>query len=157
MWQSCRIWQSVASLFINVFHCLHVFCVCFYAHSVNWLSFILGILFPLTNCRYRRALSNNCTEGTLLKYSPRRQKCPSRLPRGLQLFTSEGTLVATLGRNVTFLVFLEEVLTYWIKKKTSKQTRETIVYTIGCMLLHCTVHQDAVTDISQRLKQQHIK
>ncbi|KAG7219604.1 hypothetical protein INR49_018981 [Caranx melampygus] len=56
------------------------------------------------------ALSNNCTEGTLLKYSPRRQKCPSQAPRGLQLFTSEGTLVATLGKNVTFLVFLEEGL-----------------------------------------------
>ncbi|XP_015247277.1 PREDICTED: VPS10 domain-containing receptor SorCS1-like [Cyprinodon variegatus] len=59
---------------------------------------------------YRKALSNNCTDGSLLKYSPRQQKCPSRAPRGLQLFTSEGTFVATLGRNVTFLVFLEEGL-----------------------------------------------
>ncbi|PWA25854.1 hypothetical protein CCH79_00001748 [Gambusia affinis] len=59
---------------------------------------------------YRKALSNNCTEGSLLKYSPRQQKCPSQAPRGLQLFTSEGTFVATLGRNVTFLVFLEEGL-----------------------------------------------
>ncbi|XP_047459268.1 VPS10 domain-containing receptor SorCS1-like [Mugil cephalus] len=64
----------------------------------------------LNTTGYRRALSNNCTEGSLLKYSPRRQKCPSRPPRGLQLFASEGTLVATLGRNVTFLVFLEEGL-----------------------------------------------
>uniref|UniRef100_A0A3Q1C4D3 PKD domain-containing protein n=1 Tax=Amphiprion ocellaris TaxID=80972 RepID=A0A3Q1C4D3_AMPOC len=64
----------------------------------------------LNTTGYRRALSNNCTEGSLLKYSPRRQKCPSQPPRGLQLFTSEGTLVATLGRNVTFLVFLEEGL-----------------------------------------------
>ncbi|XP_056251849.1 VPS10 domain-containing receptor SorCS1-like isoform X1 [Seriola aureovittata] len=64
----------------------------------------------LNTTGYRKALSNNCTEGTLLKYSPRRQKCPSQVPRGLQLFTSEGTLVATLGRNVTFLVFLEEGL-----------------------------------------------
>uniref|UniRef100_A0A8D3BVL5 PKD domain-containing protein n=1 Tax=Scophthalmus maximus TaxID=52904 RepID=A0A8D3BVL5_SCOMX len=60
--------------------------------------------------QYRRALSNNCTEGTLLKFSPRRQKCPGQAPRGLQLFTAEGTLVATLGKNVTFLVFLEEGL-----------------------------------------------
>lgn len=67
-------------------------------------------LFRL-NFRYRRALSNNCTEGVPLRFSPRRQKCPSRAPRGLQLLTSEGTLVATLGRNVTFLLFLEEVLT----------------------------------------------
>ncbi|XP_049927570.1 VPS10 domain-containing receptor SorCS1-like [Epinephelus moara] len=64
----------------------------------------------LNTTGYRRALSNNCTEGTLLKYSPRRQKCPSQAPKGLQLFTSEGTLVATLERNVTFLVFLEEGL-----------------------------------------------
>ncbi|XP_026165515.1 VPS10 domain-containing receptor SorCS1-like [Mastacembelus armatus] len=64
----------------------------------------------LNTTGYRRALSNNCTEGTLLRYSPRRQKCPSQAPRGLQLFTSEGTLVATLERNVTFLVFLEEGL-----------------------------------------------
>lgn len=63
------------------------------------------------NFRYRRALSNNCTEGAPLRFSPRRQRCPSRAPRGLQLLTSEGMLVATLGRNVTFLVFLEEVLT----------------------------------------------
>ncbi|XP_068614143.1 VPS10 domain-containing receptor SorCS1-like [Brachionichthys hirsutus] len=59
---------------------------------------------------YRRALSNNCTEGILLKYSPRRKKCPSQAPKGLQLFTSEGTLVATLEKNVTFLVILEEGL-----------------------------------------------
>ncbi|XP_061645237.1 VPS10 domain-containing receptor SorCS1-like isoform X2 [Phyllopteryx taeniolatus] len=64
----------------------------------------------LNSTGYRRALSNNCTEGTLLKYSPRRQKCPSRVPKGLQLFTSEGILVATLYKNVTFLVFLEEGL-----------------------------------------------
>uniref|UniRef100_A0A665XCU3 Sortilin related VPS10 domain containing receptor 1 n=1 Tax=Echeneis naucrates TaxID=173247 RepID=A0A665XCU3_ECHNA len=64
----------------------------------------------LNTTGYRKALSNNCTEGTLLKYSPRRQRCPSQAPRGLQLFTSEGTLVSMLGRNVTFLVFLEEGL-----------------------------------------------
>ncbi|XP_060943270.1 VPS10 domain-containing receptor SorCS1-like [Limanda limanda] len=64
----------------------------------------------LNTTGYRKALSNNCTEGTLLKYSPRRQRCPSKAPRGLQIFTSEGTLVATLGKNVTFLVFLEEGL-----------------------------------------------
>lgn len=64
----------------------------------------------LNTTGYRRALFNNCTEGTLLQYSPRRQKCPSQVPKGLQLFTSEGTLVATLGKNVTFLVFLEEGL-----------------------------------------------
>ncbi|KAF7648536.1 hypothetical protein LDENG_00155260 [Lucifuga dentata] len=64
----------------------------------------------LNTTGYRRALSNNCTDRTLLKFSPRRQKCPSRAPRDLQLLTSEGTLVAALGKNVTFLVFLEEGL-----------------------------------------------
>ncbi|KAM9364972.1 VPS10 domain-containing receptor SorCS1-like [Pholidichthys leucotaenia] len=64
----------------------------------------------LNTTGYRRAFSNNCTEGSLSKYSPKRQKCPNQAPRGLQLFTSEGTLVATLGRNVTFLVFLEQGL-----------------------------------------------
>ncbi|CAK6953117.1 VPS10 domain-containing receptor SorCS1-like [Scomber scombrus] len=64
----------------------------------------------LNTTGYRRALFNNCTEGTMLQYSPKRQKCPSQVPRGLQLFTSEGTLIATLGKNVTFLVFLEEGL-----------------------------------------------
>uniref|UniRef100_A0A671VGQ2 Sortilin related VPS10 domain containing receptor 1 n=1 Tax=Sparus aurata TaxID=8175 RepID=A0A671VGQ2_SPAAU len=64
----------------------------------------------LNTTGYRRALSNNCTEGAMLQFSPRRQKCPSQAPRGLQLFTSEGTLVATVERNVTFLVFLEEGL-----------------------------------------------
>ncbi|XP_040905515.1 VPS10 domain-containing receptor SorCS1-like [Toxotes jaculatrix] len=77
--------------------------------SATFRDCITGDSF-LNTTGYRRALSNNCTEGTLLKYSPRRQKCPSQAPRGLQLFTSEGTLVASLGRNVTFLVFLEEGL-----------------------------------------------
>ncbi|XP_037553626.1 VPS10 domain-containing receptor SorCS1-like [Nematolebias whitei] len=64
----------------------------------------------LNTTGYRKALSNNCTEGSVLRYGPRQHKCPSQAPRGLQLFTSEGTLVATLERNVTFLVFLEEGL-----------------------------------------------
>uniref|UniRef100_A0A1A8CCM2 Sortilin-related VPS10 domain containing receptor 1 n=1 Tax=Nothobranchius kadleci TaxID=1051664 RepID=A0A1A8CCM2_NOTKA len=64
----------------------------------------------LNTTGYHKVLSNNCSEGSLLKYSPRQQNCPSQAPRGLQLFTSEGTLVATVGKNVTFLVFLEEGL-----------------------------------------------
>ncbi|XP_077585698.1 VPS10 domain-containing receptor SorCS1-like isoform X2 [Stigmatopora nigra] len=80
-----------------------------FAPSATSRDCITGDSF-LNSTGYRRALSNNCTEGTLLKYSPRRQKCPSQVPKGLQLFTSEGTLVATLHKNVTFLVFLEEGL-----------------------------------------------
>ncbi|XP_024280687.1 VPS10 domain-containing receptor SorCS1-like [Oncorhynchus tshawytscha] len=62
----------------------------------------------LNTTGYRKALSNNCTAGTLGKYRLRRQRCPHQAPRGLQLVTSEGTLTATLGDNVTLLVFLEE-------------------------------------------------
>uniref|UniRef100_A0A669CW50 Sortilin related VPS10 domain containing receptor 1 n=1 Tax=Oreochromis niloticus TaxID=8128 RepID=A0A669CW50_ORENI len=78
-----------------------------FIHSATSRDCITGDSFLNTT----GSLSNNCTEGNLLKYIPRRQKCPSQAPRGLQLFTSEGTLVATLGKNVTFLVFLEEVIT----------------------------------------------
>ena len=94
-----------------------------------FVSLICVLCGSLMNCRYRRGLSNNCTEGTLLKYSPRRQKCPSHAPRGLQLFTSEGTLVASLERNVTFLVFLEEVLTLLYRSNSS-----VCITVLGCML-----------------------
>uniref|UniRef100_A0A3Q4HKA0 Sortilin related VPS10 domain containing receptor 1 n=1 Tax=Neolamprologus brichardi TaxID=32507 RepID=A0A3Q4HKA0_NEOBR len=80
-----------------------------FVHSATSRDCITGDSF-LNTTGYHRALSNNCTEGNLLKYSPRRQRCPSQAPKGLQLFTNEGTLVATLGKNVTFLVFLEEGL-----------------------------------------------
>lgn len=103
-------------------------------------AFALMQFFTLMNSRYRRALSNNCTEGSLLKYSPRRQKCPSLAPRGLQLFTSEGTLVATLGRNVTFLVFLEEVLT------SPEQRHYRVHYRVILSFLKFTVNQDAARD-----------
>lgn len=126
VWGHDRRNQCCISL-LNVFLCVHFSYVSFYTQVV----LICVFLGSLMNSRYRRALSNNCTEGTLLKYSPRRQKCPSQAPRGLQLFTSEGTLVATLGRNVTFLVFLEEVLT------SLKQSNSSVYYRVilgGCML-----------------------
>ncbi|XP_055781662.1 VPS10 domain-containing receptor SorCS1-like isoform X1 [Salvelinus fontinalis] len=62
----------------------------------------------LNTTGYRKALSNNCTAVSLGKYSPRSQRCPRQAPRGLQLVTSEGTLTATMGDNITFLVFLDE-------------------------------------------------
>ncbi|KAM6956509.1 VPS10 domain-containing receptor SorCS1-like [Aplochiton taeniatus] len=68
---------------------------------------LLGDSF-LNSTGYRKAQSNNCTAGSLWRYSPREQRCPNQAPRGLQLLTSEGTLTAKLGDNVTFLVFLEE-------------------------------------------------
>lgn len=61
---------------------------------------------------YRKVVSNNCTAGVSAEYTARRQPCPNQAPKGLHLVTSEGTLTATLGTNVTFLVFLEEVSCY---------------------------------------------
>ncbi|KAM4612416.1 VPS10 domain-containing receptor SorCS1 [Polymixia lowei] len=62
----------------------------------------------LNSTGYRKVVSNNCTAGVIAEYTARRQQCPVQAPKGLHLVTSEGTLAATLGTNVTFLVFLEE-------------------------------------------------
>ncbi|XP_036383786.1 VPS10 domain-containing receptor SorCS1 isoform X1 [Megalops cyprinoides] len=62
----------------------------------------------LNSTGYRKVVSNNCTGGVIEEYTARKQQCPNRAPRGLHLVTSEGKLTATLGSNVTFLVFLEE-------------------------------------------------
>ncbi|XP_063064698.1 VPS10 domain-containing receptor SorCS3-like [Engraulis encrasicolus] len=62
----------------------------------------------LNTTGYRRVAANNCTKGVNDMYMARRQTCPNRPPRGLQLRTSEGKLTAALHSNVTFLVQLEE-------------------------------------------------
>uniref|UniRef100_A0A6Q2WXW1 PKD domain-containing protein n=1 Tax=Esox lucius TaxID=8010 RepID=A0A6Q2WXW1_ESOLU len=62
----------------------------------------------LNSTGYRKVVSNNCTAGVIAEYTARRQHCPTQAPKGLHLVTSEGKLTATLGTNVTFLVFLEE-------------------------------------------------
>ncbi|XP_064171151.1 VPS10 domain-containing receptor SorCS1 isoform X1 [Anguilla rostrata] len=62
----------------------------------------------LNSTGYRKVVSNNCTAGVMEEYTARKQPCPNRAPRGLHLVTSEGRLTATLGSNVTFLLFLEE-------------------------------------------------
>ncbi|XP_027873821.1 VPS10 domain-containing receptor SorCS1 isoform X1 [Xiphophorus couchianus] len=66
-----------------------------------------GMTF-LNSTGYRKVVSNNCTAGVIAEYTARRQHCPTQAPKGLHLVTSEGRLTATLGANVTFLVFLEE-------------------------------------------------
>ncbi|XP_032380284.1 VPS10 domain-containing receptor SorCS1 isoform X1 [Etheostoma spectabile] len=66
-----------------------------------------GMTF-LNSTGYRKVVSNNCTAGVSVEYTARRQQCPVQAPKGLHLVTSEGTLSATLGTNVTFLLFLEE-------------------------------------------------
>lgn len=42
-------------------------------------------------------------------FSPRRQACRPRPPRGLRLITGHGELSATIGNNVTFMLYLDEV------------------------------------------------
>ncbi|XP_065327223.1 VPS10 domain-containing receptor SorCS1 isoform X1 [Pelmatolapia mariae] len=66
-----------------------------------------GMTF-LNSTGYRKVVSNNCTAGVSAEYTARRQQCPIQAPKGLHLVTSEGSLTAVLGTNVTFLVFLEE-------------------------------------------------
>lgn len=55
----------------------------------------------------------------IAEYTARRQHCPTQAPKGLHLVTSEGKLTATLGTNVTFLVFLEEVSVFFPKEQYS--------------------------------------
>lgn len=71
--------------------------------------FLLVVSVSVSFCSYRKVVSNNCTAGVSMEYTARRQQCPIQAPKGLHLVTSEGSLTATLGSNVTFLVFLEEV------------------------------------------------
>ncbi|XP_078144743.1 VPS10 domain-containing receptor SorCS3-like [Centroberyx gerrardi] len=62
----------------------------------------------LNSTGYRKVLSNNCKEGGKNVYSPRRQACRPRPPRGLRLSTGQGELTANVGSNVTFLVYLDD-------------------------------------------------
>ncbi|XP_053730343.1 VPS10 domain-containing receptor SorCS3 [Synchiropus splendidus] len=62
----------------------------------------------LNSTGYRKVLSNNCKEGGKNVYSPRRQPCRPRPPRGLRLSTGHGELSAPVGTNVTFMVYLDD-------------------------------------------------
>uniref|UniRef100_A0A665XCD1 Sortilin related VPS10 domain containing receptor 3b n=1 Tax=Echeneis naucrates TaxID=173247 RepID=A0A665XCD1_ECHNA len=62
----------------------------------------------LNSTGYRKVLSNNCKEAGRNVYSPKRQPCRPRPPQGLRLSTSQGELSATVGTNVTFLVYLDD-------------------------------------------------
>uniref|UniRef100_A0A8C8K9T6 PKD domain-containing protein n=1 Tax=Oncorhynchus tshawytscha TaxID=74940 RepID=A0A8C8K9T6_ONCTS len=62
----------------------------------------------LNSTGYRKVVSNNCVKGVKDMYTPRKQMCPNRAPKGLSLSTREGKLTADLLTNVTFLVHLDE-------------------------------------------------
>ncbi|XP_004417549.1 PREDICTED: VPS10 domain-containing receptor SorCS1-like [Odobenus rosmarus divergens] len=59
-------------------------------------------------CRYRKVVSNNCTDGVREQYTAKPQKCPGKAPRGLRIVTADGKLTAEQGHNVTLMVQLEE-------------------------------------------------
>lgn len=67
--------------------------------------YLLLLLFP----RYRRIVSNNCTDGLREKYMAKVEKCPGKAPRGLHILTTDGKLVTEQGHNATFLILMEEV------------------------------------------------
>uniref|UniRef100_A0AAX7SEW5 PKD domain-containing protein n=1 Tax=Astatotilapia calliptera TaxID=8154 RepID=A0AAX7SEW5_ASTCA len=71
-------------------------------------SFFSFLLCDIGRALYRKVLSNNCKEAGRNVYSPRRQPCHPRAPRGLQLSTSQGELSSPVGSNVTFMVSLNE-------------------------------------------------
>uniref|UniRef100_A0A7N5K761 PKD domain-containing protein n=1 Tax=Ailuropoda melanoleuca TaxID=9646 RepID=A0A7N5K761_AILME len=58
--------------------------------------------------RYRRIVSNNCTDGLREKYTAKAQMCPGKAPRGLHVVTTDGRLVAEQGHNATFIILMEE-------------------------------------------------
>lgn len=66
---------------------------------------LLLLLFP----RYRRIVSNNCTDGLQEKYMAKMEKCPGKAPRGLHILTTDGKLVTEQGHNATFIILMEEV------------------------------------------------
>lgn len=59
--------------------------------------------------RYRRIVSNNCTDGLREKYTAKAQMCPGKAPHGLHVATTDGRLVAEQGHNATFIILMEEV------------------------------------------------
>lgn len=71
--------------------------------------------------RYRRIVSNNCTDGLREKYMAKMEKCPGKAPRGLHILTSDGKLVMEQGHNATFLILMEEVCSL-TSQQTSQQT-----------------------------------
>lgn len=99
-------------------------------------------LTPVSFKRYRKVVLNNCTKGVKEMYTARKQQCPNRSPKGLSLTTKDSKLTANLGKNVTFLVHLDEVRTYpgrtqehmkWKSVLLSLHRTETSGWMMFCM------------------------
>ncbi|KAM9559064.1 VPS10 domain-containing receptor SorCS3-like isoform 3-T3 [Salvelinus alpinus] len=78
-----------------------------------------------------KVLSNNCKEGGKDVYSPRKQRCSPRPPRGLRLTTSHGDLTANLGSNVTFLVHLDDGNSLWTYIQLDFGDGITVMYNLS--------------------------
>ncbi|XP_041738165.2 VPS10 domain-containing receptor SorCS3-like isoform X1 [Coregonus clupeaformis] len=85
----------------------------------------------LNSTGYRKVLSNNCKEGGKDVYSPRKQHCSPRPPRGLRLTTSHGDLTANLGSNVTFLVHLDDGNPLWTYIQLDFGDGITVMYNLS--------------------------
>ncbi|KAM9559063.1 VPS10 domain-containing receptor SorCS3-like isoform 2-T2 [Salvelinus alpinus] len=85
----------------------------------------------LNSTGYRKVLSNNCKEGGKDVYSPRKQRCSPRPPRGLRLTTSHGDLTANLGSNVTFLVHLDDGNSLWTYIQLDFGDGITVMYNLS--------------------------
>nr|XP_046209850.1 VPS10 domain-containing receptor SorCS3-like isoform X2 [Oncorhynchus gorbuscha] len=85
----------------------------------------------LNSTGYRKVLSNNCKEGGKDVYSPRKQDCSPRPPRGLRLTTSHGDLTANLGSNITFLVHLDDGNSLWTHIQLDFGDGITVMYNLS--------------------------
>ncbi|XP_021436187.2 VPS10 domain-containing receptor SorCS3 isoform X1 [Oncorhynchus mykiss] len=85
----------------------------------------------LNSTGYRKVLSNNCKEGGKDVYSPRKQHCSPRPPRGLRLTTSHGDLTANLGSNITFLVHLDDGNSLWTHIQLDFGDGITVMYNLS--------------------------
>uniref|UniRef100_A0A4W5NJB7 Sortilin related VPS10 domain containing receptor 3b n=1 Tax=Hucho hucho TaxID=62062 RepID=A0A4W5NJB7_9TELE len=85
----------------------------------------------LNSTGYRKVLSNNCKEGGKDVYSPRKQHCSPRPPRGLRLTTSHGDLTANLDSNVTFLVHLDDGNLLWTYIQLDFGDGITVMYNLS--------------------------
>jgi len=88
---------------------------------------LLLLLFP----RYRRIVSNNCTDGLREKYMAKLEKCPGKAPRGLHILTTDGKLVTEQGHNATFIILMEEVC-YSANLSLWGRTDTLFLYLSGC-------------------------
>lgn len=86
-----------------------------------------------SSLRYRKVVSNNCTDGVREQYTAKPEKCPGKAPRGLRIVTADGKLTAEQGHNVTLMVQLEEVGLISDSHWSSKSMDASEIYIRFCL------------------------